>query len=826
MRLLTRKGGSLLSLTDIPPGAAIPPYAILSHTWGPEEVTYEDIARKTYRGKRGYQKIDFCCKQAAKDGLSHVWVDTCCIDKSSSAELTESINSMFRWYGEAIKCYVYLEDVSDPAPHEHDPSGHQRWGRQFQESRYFTRGWTLQELIAPKTVEFFERGGGKLGTKESLQRLISDITGIPAEALRGRPLHHFAVKEKRAWARTRETTRPEDLAYSLLGIFGVQMPSIYGEGKDNALRRLEEEVIKRQKGSQHEEFSVPFSLYGAPEIEHFVGPEQELAEIHEILKSDGSRRVAVLRGLGGIGKTQLAIEYAKNHRDDYSAVFWLNIKDKESLEQSFATIAKRIQQHHPAASHVSNINIGSSNIDEIIDASKAWLDIPNNTRWLLIYDNYDNPVSSNHVDPAAIDIVKYLPEAYQGSIVITTRSSEVTIGHIVQMLKLPELEDSLTILSTTSNRQCSIDDPHAVNLARELDGFPLALATAGAYLEQTSTTFESYLRLYKDSWARLQSASPELGSYKDRTMYSTWQLTLDQIRKINPYSAELLRLWAYFDSQDIWLELLQYKDEDTPEWICEVTKDEIAFNDTVRTLSHFGLVEICPSTEQHIESRGYSVHSCVHSWMKYVLNPEWSEGWERFAIKCVASRISDESAMYSWSTERRLLQHADLYSNAILSKILDDDLSWVWFNLGMLYYRQKKLERAEEMYQGALRGYEKALGPDHRVTLHTINNLGVLYDNQGKLKKAEDMYQRALQSSKKSLGPDHLDTLDIVHNFGVLYKNKGELEKAEDMYQCALRGRKKVYGLDHPDTQLVLRNMERLQRSKALLRQGESLEGN
>lgn len=174
--------------------------------------------------------------------------------------------------------------------------------------------------------------------------------------------------------------------------------------------------------------------------------------MHEALRSDGSRRVVVLHGLGGMGKTQLAIAYAKRHKDNYSAVFWLNIKDENSLKQSFTRIAKQIIREHPSTSRLSSV-IQGKNLDEIIDAVKAWLSLRNNTRWLLIYDNYDNPRIPNHAKPDAINVKEYLPEAYQGSVIITTRSSQVKIGHAIRMQKMQNLEDNLKVLSTTSKRE-------------------------------------------------------------------------------------------------------------------------------------------------------------------------------------------------------------------------------------------------------------------------------------------------------------------------------------------------------------------------------------
>jgi len=227
----------------------IPPYAILSHTWGAddEEVTFKDITGHTGKNKRGHAKIQFCGNRAANDGLQYFWVDTCCIDKSNSVELQEAINSMFRWYQNADKCYVYLSDVPRPALNA-DEFNQQPWESDFRKSRWFTRGWTLQELLAPASVEFFSKEDERIGDKKSLERYIGEITGIPVKALRGNPLSSFTIAERISWQDSRETTRQEDKAYSLLGICGVYMPLIYGEGRDSAFRRLREEIDKALKG--------------------------------------------------------------------------------------------------------------------------------------------------------------------------------------------------------------------------------------------------------------------------------------------------------------------------------------------------------------------------------------------------------------------------------------------------------------------------------------------------------------------------------------------------------------------------------------------------
>jgi hypothetical protein len=250
MRLLKRNGTDDVSLTEELIDDAIPRYAILSHRWGAatEEVTFQDLISGSGKEKPGYKKIRFCVEQAHRDDLQYSWVDTCCIDKSNNSELSEAINSMFSWYQKAAICYVYLADVSRPTSDANDEPNQSAWQLEFCKSPWFTRGWTLQELLAPASVEFFSKEGKKLGNKTSLERQISEVTGIPAKALRGNSLHDFSISERISWQESRETTRKEDKAYSLLGICGVHMPLLYGEGRDNAFSRLRKEIAEATKG--------------------------------------------------------------------------------------------------------------------------------------------------------------------------------------------------------------------------------------------------------------------------------------------------------------------------------------------------------------------------------------------------------------------------------------------------------------------------------------------------------------------------------------------------------------------------------------------------
>ncbi|KAE9372496.1 HET-domain-containing protein, partial [Stipitochalara longipes BDJ] len=225
-------------------GSRIPDYSILSHCWGADEIGFQDINRPNWRSMRGAAKIESACTVSRRQNETYIWIDTCCIDKSSSAELSEAINSMYNWYQRATQCFAYLEDVSGTLflddPTEIDENAMD----EIQRSRWFRRGWTLQELIAPRSVLFLNKEWNPLGERSSLSRLLSSITTVPEDILsEPEDITSCSIARKMSWAASRETSREEDMAYCLLGIFGVNMPLLYGEGM-GAFIRLQEEILK------------------------------------------------------------------------------------------------------------------------------------------------------------------------------------------------------------------------------------------------------------------------------------------------------------------------------------------------------------------------------------------------------------------------------------------------------------------------------------------------------------------------------------------------------------------------------------------------------
>ncbi len=210
-------------------------------------------------------------------------------------------------------------------------------------------------------------------------------------------------------------------------------------------------MIMTSEGLDHDQFAVGLNLASLPEAAQFVARKKELLQMHELLYGHSGRSCVVLHGLGGIGKTQLAVSYAMQHEEKLTAIFWLNANDKDSLRLSFRAVAQQILKHHPSTSLLASVDL--DNLDQVVYAVKTWLDMQKNTHWLIIYDNYDNPRISGSIDDSTVDIRQYLPGSNHGSIIITTRSSQVSVGHRIHVQKLLDVQDSLQILSNMSGRK-------------------------------------------------------------------------------------------------------------------------------------------------------------------------------------------------------------------------------------------------------------------------------------------------------------------------------------------------------------------------------------
>jgi tetratricopeptide (TPR) repeat protein len=317
-------------------------------------------------------------------------------------------------------------------------------------------------------------------------------------------------------------------------------------------------------------------------------------------------------------------------------------------------------------------------------------------------------------------------------------------------------------------------DPNARKLAERLDGHPLALATAGAFLKESSVSFAEYLQQYEAKWKVIDSIE-KLPDYPARTLFTTWNLSFEQIQRENMKAAWLLKFFAYLDNRDIWYDLLRCagKDRENPGWFIDSVGDKFIFESVMQVLTKYCLVE------SSYETGSYSLHVCVHDWTLNDLNQEVEVTFYRLALDCLSYHVpASDWGNLSSEAYTRFTPHATRLAHGRFMIILDQQrFSQKEFAkvepIAELLYRKGQFTATESIQRLLLTSKELALGPDHSSTLNTVNNLGSLYADQGKLGEAERMYQRALAGYEQALGPDHSSTLDTVNNLGLLYKNQG-----------------------------------------------------
>jgi tetratricopeptide (TPR) repeat protein len=376
-----------------------------------------------------------------------------------------------------------------------------------------------------------------------------------------------------------------------------------------------------------------------------------------------------------------------------------------------------------------------------------------------------------------------------------------------------------------------------------LDGLPLALAQAAAYLHESGLDFSSYIRYYNRQWKDLMESQDRSGfpllDYPERSVLTTWTISFNAIKAKNEAATNLLLLWAFLDNKDLWHGLLHaaaVSMEHWPEWLQLMAANELRFVEAVKLLQSYSMIERLE------DLKSYTTHLVVHRWASYMQDDDQRKGFMQLAVMVVGLSVPTDTTNENWILQRRLLPHANSCSHWILTELklfydrerhFDEESTEEVKNMGMvldathclgyLYADQGKLKEAEEMYQQALAGNEKALGLDHTSTLVMVNNLGVLYTDQDKLAEAEAMHLRALAVFEKALGPDHTLTLATVGNLGILYKKQDRLVEAEAMYQRALVGNEKALGLDHASTLVMVNNLGVLYTDQDKLAEAEAM---
>ncbi|KAJ4329605.1 hypothetical protein N0V87_010721, partial [Didymella glomerata] len=822
-------------------GKSIPPYAILSHRWSDSEALIEDISNRKYEEKeQGYRKLRFCAEQAAKDGLQYFWIDTCCIDRWNIDERSKAINSMFQWYRNAARCYVFLSDVSVLSATE--ASQRSLWEASFRGSDWFTRGWTLQELIAPVSVEFFSGEGHRIGDKASLDRLLHDITALPLAALRNSPLDQFSISERTQWAKNRTSTEEEDIVYCLLGVVGISMPITYGEGRENAQRRLQVEI---------EAAGSALSILPFLRNKSFVGREPQLAELEaKLFSNDQTTTTLAIVGPGGTGKSQLALEVAHRTRlnNKSCSVFWMDASDKESLYRSYASVAQRLK--------ISGCNDDQADIKQLVKRCVAEL---STQQCLLIFDNVEGttvqPTGSGSSAREAAGLASFLPHSKLCSVIFTTTESNIAeVSALENIIALHELTPD-TALRMLQNRLTTpllnAEQQEAMHLLSELSHLPLAVAQAAACMNTSRMTVQQYqAQLAKHQQAALEySDDPSEDKLQEsslrKTVAATLSLSMSQVRQSSAVAADYLFLAACVDRKDISLDLL------------EATSPR-AREDAIKVLDRYALV-----TRRPAES-AFDVHRLVHQALQEQLQVQGRlHEWNQRTITQLLQVFPDDSHS-NRSKWRRLLPHAQyvmshsernddeersnlarqcataLYSDGhykeaeeLFVQVMETrrrtlghehaNTLTIFSRLGLVLSRQGKYEEAERMHRRALEGKEKALGREHRDTLTCVDNLGGVLSRQGKYEEAETMHRRALEGYEKALGREHPDTLVSVSHLGGVLSSQGKYEEAEAMHRRALEGREKALGREHPSTLTSVSNLGGVLSSQGKYEEAEAM---
>ncbi len=608
----------------------------------------------------------------------------------------------------------------------------------------------------------------------------------------------------------------------------------------------------------------------------FTGREDQFKQLNQCLLENGRAalaQIAIITGLGGIGKTQLALEYAyRHHPDVYQAVFWMNAADEASLQTGYATLAEKLDLPEK----------DGQKIETIVQAVKDWL--ADHTNWLLIMDNADNlPLARS-----------FFPKADHGHILLTTRSQMVgdVAGEIIELDNMKSEEGLLFLLlrslpplrSQLLENKTKLDTVPADirNAASQvvalLDGHPLALDHAGAYIEDTGKSFSKYIQLYREERRRLlnrrssqEDETKGKYSYHRETVAVTFRLCFRQARKRQPLATNILRFCAFLHPDAIPEELFEHDES--------FKYDADALSKGITALLRYSLLK------PNVQAQTYSMHRLVQGvvidamapnlqrqWRERVVHAlyaafpkvsfkewRWCERLLPHALVCATwkedSLTPIEVAMLSLDKSVPTLDLADLFhiagiylhdrgryseaepllirAHSIMSEALGaehTDTIKCLQNLAGLYVIQGKYERAATLRQQALANYENTLKIAYRgyPSARSLFNLGILYKDNGKFEQAEPLLIRAHSIMSEALGAEHPDTIKCLQYLADLYVIQGKYEQAIDFYQQVIATQKKQLGAEHPNIarslqDLAFHGLARLKQDQEQYEQAEAL---
>ena len=556
----------------------------------------------------------------------------------------------------------------------------------------------------------------------------------------------------------------------------------------------------RKKGFHAPPWNVPIQRNP-----YFTGREDVLEKLHNSLNSDkAAALVQVISGLGGIGKTQTAVEYAYRYGSEYEAVLWIEADSHDALISGFVGIAQLLSLPEKDAK--------DQNL--VVTAAMRWL--VENQGWLLILDNAD--------DTALLE--EYIPINPKGHILLTSRATlfgNLGISNPIELGKMMLDEAKDFVLKRTRRGLQSLSELEALSkIAEDLGYLPLALELAGAYINKAKCSFADYLSSYRGrGLTQLQLFPPVVEKYP-KSVANSWLLNFEQVEKISKASADLLRASAFLNPDNIPLELITNGAKELGDAIStaltDIENDPLIIDELLLPLTQYSLIV------RNASERTYSIHCLVQSLIRDRMDDNTKRLWGERTVRAVNSAFPSVE-FQNWHLCSRMLPHAEVSAALIEEWGFEFQEAGRLLNqAGFYLVDQARYGEAELMYRRALSMREKTLGTDHPDVANSLNNLAQLYDSEGKYDEAEPLYRRALAIREQSLGSDHPSVAQSLNNLALLCQSQGKYDEAEPLYRRALEIYEKSLGSDHPSVAQSLNNLAELYRAQGKFADAEPMQ--
>ncbi len=543
-----------------------------------------------------------------------------------------------------------------------------------------------------------------------------------------------------------------------------------------------------------------------PRNPFFTGREAQLERLHESLRRTRSAalsQVQAISGLGGIGKTHTALEYAHRYRHEFTAAFWTGANSRDALLSGFAAIARLLglPQKDDKDAHAVAASV------------RRWLDV--NPGWLLVFDN----VEDLNLTAA------FAPAAGGGHLLLTTRLQAT--GGFAERVDLEDMEPeegALFLLrrakllppETPFGSASAADRKLALEVTRELAGLPLALDQAGAFIEEVPSTLAEYLGFYRTEGRKLRARRGELAQ-DHASVTVTFSLAFARVEAANPAAADLVRVCSFLSPDAIPEEIFLEGGTQLGERLAQLAGKPFELAEALKEAGRFSLIHRQPA------AKTIDIHRLVQEVVKDEMSQEVQRTWAERVVRAVKQAFPYVEYR-SWPVCDRLLPHALSCAALIHEQQLEFDEAARLLNQAGFYLRERaRYPEAEPLYQRALAIREKASGPDHPQTAASLNNLAQLYSDQGRYDEAEPLCQRALAIKENALGPYHPDTATSLNNLAGLYLGQGRYAEAEPLFKRALAIREKESGPDHPNTAQSLNNLAQLYSDQGRYAEAEPL---